>query len=675
MVEFEQAKQEIAELKEEIEKNNVLYYEQDAPVISDYEYDMMLRKLIDLEDKYPQLKTSDSPSQRVGGKPTAKFAQVVHTRQMMSLSNAYSYDELREFDKRVKQITADAKYVVEFKIDGLSVMLTYTDGVLVRAATRGDGLAGEDITQNAKTIRSIPLKLNKNINLEVRGEVFIPKKVFYEINEYNEENELKIFANPRNMAAGSLRQLDPKITAKRKLDIFIFNLESDIDDIHSHKKSIQYIKDLGFHVIDELKLCDDIEQAIKVIDEWKDKRFDLPFDIDGMVIKVDDFAMREQLGATSKTPKWAISYKFPPERVRTKVLDIITQVGRTGAITPAAVLEKVAISGSFVSRATLHNEDYIKEKDIRIGDYVYIQKAGEIIPEVYDVDKEARTGEEKIFKMPHVCPACGEKTIRLPGEAAWKCTNINCPAQMKKNIVHFVSKAGMDIDGFGEKIAEQLFDEHLVHSITDIYKLTVEDLIELPRFAEKSAINLITAIENSKNAPLDNFISALGIKLIGKNASKILAQNYGSIDELSNSTEDELSQIPEIGSLMAESIVDFFSSQKNIDTLNELKKLGVNPKVEKKESVSDIFEGMSVVATGTLVKYKRDDIKSEIEKRGAKFSSSVSKKTAFVVAGENAGSKLTKAQEFGVKIISEDEFDRIIQLVTQKDVMDFLENN
>ncbi len=669
MQELEKARQRVEELKKIINKNNELYYVNDSPEISDYDYDMLLKELMDIEEKYPQLKTPNSPTNRVGGKALSKFEQVVHSRQMMSLANTYSYDELRDFDKKIKQEYPNAKYVLEFKIDGLSVMLTYKNGILVQAATRGDGSIGEDVTQNVKTIKSIPLVLTENVDIEVRGEVFIPRQVFYDINEYNEENDLKVFANPRNMAAGSLRQLNPKITAKRKLDIFVFNLEHDVEGISSHKASIDYIEKLGFHVIKELILTEDIEKIIEVIDQWKDKRYELPFDIDGMVIKVDDFRLRAELGSTSKTPRWATSYKFPPERVRTKVLDIITQVGRTGAITPAAVLDKVAISGSFVSRATLHNEDYIKEKDIRIGDYVYLQKAGEVIPEVYEVDKGARTGEEKIFVMPHKCPSCGEQTVRLPGEAAWKCTNIACPAQQKRRIIHFVSKAGMDIDGFGEKIAEQLYDEGLIHDITDIYRLTVEDLVKLPRFAEKSAQNLIDAINNSKTAPFDSFVSALGIRLIGKNAAKILATNYQDIKALSVATHQELSQIPEIGSLMAQSIVDFFASEKNEIILNELKELGLNPTPLENKNVSNILDGLSIVATGTLLKYTRVGIKEEVEKRGGKLSSSVSKKTAFVIAGENAGSKLEKANELGVKVIDENEFDEITKLNSVDEVL------
>lgn len=669
MQELEKARQRVEELKKIINKNNELYYVNDSPEISDYDYDMLLKELMDIEEKYPQLKTPNSPTNRVGGKALSKFEQVVHSRQMMSLANTYSYDELRDFDKKIKQEYPNAKYVLEFKIDGLSVMLTYKNGILVQAATRGDGSIGEDVTQNVKTIKSIPLVLTENVDIEVRGEVFIPRQVFYDINEYNEENDLKVFANPRNMAAGSLRQLNPKITAKRKLDIFVFNLEHDVEGISSHKASIDYIEKLGFHVIKELILTEDIEKIIEVIDQWKDKRYELPFDIDGMVIKVDDFRLRAELGSTSKTPRWATSYKFPPERVRTKVLDIITQVGRTGAITPAAVLDKVAISGSFVSRATLHNEDYIKEKDIRIGDYVYLQKAGEVIPEVYEVDKGARTGEEKIFVMPHKCPSCGEQTVRLPGEAAWKCMNIACPAQQKRRIIHFVSKAGMDIDGFGEKIAEQLYDEGLIHDITDIYRLTVEDLVKLPRFAEKSAQNLIDAINNSKTAPFDSFVSALGIRLIGKNAAKILATNYQDIKALSVATHQELSQIPEIGSLMAQSIVDFFASEKNEIILNELKELGLNPTPLENKNVSNILDGLSIVATGTLLKYTRDGIKEEVEKRGGKLSSSVSKKTAFVIAGENAGSKLEKANELGVKVIDENEFDEITKLNSVDEVL------
>jgi len=674
MQNIDEARVKIKELKSEIEKNNKLYYEDDNPVISDYDYDMMMRQLISLEEKYPELKTPDSPSNRVGGKALSKFEQIRHDRVMMSLSNAFTAGELRDFDSKIKEYTKNPKYVVEFKIDGLTLVLKYEKGILISAGTRGDGVTGENVTQNAKTIKSIPLKLKEEVNLEVRGEVFIPKEVFYAINEMQIENEEKTFANPRNMAAGSLRQLDPKITASRKLDIFIFSVENDIEGKNSHFELLDYVKDLGMKISPEKKLCNDIEEVIAEIEKWTDKRFDLPFEIDGMVVKLDNIALRDEIGSTSKAPKWAIAYKFPPEKVRTKVEDIIVQVGRTGVLTPTAILDTVRISGSMVSRATLHNEDYIKEKDIKIGDYVYIQKAGEIIPEVYEVDKNARTGEEKDFEMPHNCPVCGEKTVRFENEASWKCTNISCKAQLQRKIIHFVSKGAMDIDGFGEKIVIQLFEEGLIKDISDIYTLKADVLKNLERMGEKSANNLINAIENSKNVSLDKFIFALGIRFIGANAGKVLAKNFDNIGQLMDSSVDRLTAIDEIGEKMAMSIVEFFEIQSNRELVEKLLSLGVNPISKSNSSQKNIFLNLKVVATGTLEKFKRDDIQKIVEENGGKLSSSVSKKTNFVVAGEAAGSKFDKANQLGVKVISEDDFEKLLALDDTEQVLKYIEN-
>lgn len=674
MQSIDEARVKIEELKAEIEKNNKLYYEDDNPIISDYDYDMMMRQLISLEDKYPELKTPDSPSNRVGGKALSKFEQIKHDRVMMSLSNAFTAGELRDFDSKIKEYTKNPKYVVEFKIDGLTLVLKYEKGILISAGTRGDGVTGENVTQNAKTIKSIPLKLKEKVDVEVRGEAFIPKEVFYAINEMQIENEEKTFANPRNMAAGSLRQLDPKITASRKLDIFIFSVENDIEGKNSHFELLDYVKDLGMKISPEKKLCNDIEEVIAEIEKWTDKRFDLPFEIDGMVVKLDDIALRDEIGSTSKAPKWAIAYKFPPEKVRTKVEDIIVQVGRTGVLTPTAILDTVRISGSMVSRATLHNEDYIKEKDIKIGDYVYIQKAGEIIPEVYEVDKNARTGEEREFEMPHNCPVCGEKTVRFENEASWKCTNISCKAQLQRKIIHFVSKGAMDIDGFGEKIVIQLFEEGLIKDISDIYTLKADVLKNLERMGEKSATNLINAIENSKNVSLDKFIFALGIRFIGANAGKVLAKNFENIGQLMDSSVERLTAIDEIGEKMAMSIVEFFEIQSNRELVEKLLALGVNPISKSNSSQKNIFLNLKVVATGTLEKFKRDDIQKIVEENGGKLSSSVSKKTNFVVAGEAAGSKLDKANQLGVKVISEDDFEKLLALNDTEQVLKYIEN-
>lgn len=674
MQSIDEARVKIEELKAEIEKNNKLYYEDDNPIISDYDYDMMMRQLISLEDKYPELKTPDSPSNRVGGKALSKFEQIRHDRVMMSLSNAFTAGELRDFDSKIKEYTKNPRYVVEFKIDGLTLVLKYEKGILVSAGTRGDGVTGENVTQNAKTIKSIPLKLKEEVDVEVRGEAFIPKEVFYAINEMQIENEEKTFANPRNMAAGSLRQLDPKITASRKLDIFIFSVENDIEGKNSHFELLDYVKDLGMKISPEKKLCNDIEEVIAEIEKWTDKRFDLPFEIDGMVVKLDNIALRDEIGSTSKAPKWAIAYKFPPEKVRTKVEDIIVQVGRTGVLTPTAILDTVRISGSMVSRATLHNEDYIKEKDIKIGDYVYIQKAGEIIPEVYEVDKNARTGEERDFEMPHNCPVCGEKTVRTENEASWKCTNIFCKAQLQRKIIHFVSKGAMDIDGFGEKIVIQLFEEGLIKDISDIYTLKADVLKNLERMGEKSANNLINAIENSKNVSLDKFIFALGIRFIGANAGKVLAENFDNIGQLMDSSVERLTAIDEIGEKKAMSIVEFFGIQSNRELVEKLLSLGVNPISKSNSSQKNIFLNLKVVATGTLEKFKRDDIQKIVEENGGKLSSSVSKKTNFVVAGEAAGSKLDKANQLGVKVISEDDFEKLLSLDDTEQVLKYIEN-
>lgn len=675
MLDINQAKDRVLELRQEIEKHNKLYYEQDSPQIDDYDYDMMMKELIKLEDEYPSLKTEDSPSVRVGGKVLEKFEQVVHDRQMMSLNNAFSMGELRDFDNKMREYTSTPKYVVEFKIDGLSLILKYRDGVLVTAATRGDGFVGEDVTQNAKTIKSIPLKLKENIDIDVRGEVFIPKDVFYKINEIQIENEEKPFANPRNMAAGSLRQLNSSIVAKRKLDIFIFNIENMDLDLNSHYDTLNYVKEMGMKISPEKKLCNNIDEVIAEIEKWTEKRFDLPFEIDGMVIKLDDLLIREEIGSTSKAPKWAIAYKFPPERVRTKVKDIIVQVGRTGVITPTAILEPVKVSGSVVSRATLNNEDYINEKDIRIGDYVYIQKAGEIIPEVYEVDKNSRTGQEQVFVMPHKCPVCDSETIRFEGEASWKCTNISCPAQIQRRIIHFVSKGAMDIDGFGEKLVIQFYEEGLLKDISDIYTLNPDRLKALPRLGEKSVNNLMVSIENSKKSPLEKFIYALGIKFIGANAGKLLAKKFKNIDEIMNASIDELRSIDEIGDKMAQSLVEFFEKKGNKELIEKLKNLGVNPQVElSKDSQNKIFDNLKIVATGTVQKFKRDDIQKLVEENGGKLASSVSKNTNFVIAGENAGSKLEKAQSLGVKVLTEEQFEQVLKLDSKQEVLTHIES-
>ncbi|SHJ47106.1 NAD-dependent DNA ligase LigA [Tepidibacter formicigenes] len=669
-------KKKIDELTEIINYHNHKYYVEDNPEISDYEYDNLIKELIELEEKYPEYKKEDSPTQRVGGKPLEKFNQVVHKVPMLSLSNAFSESDLIDFDRRIKGIVRkDVEYVVELKIDGLSAVLTYENGIFKLGATRGDGVVGEDVTFNLKTIKSIPIKLKENINLQVRGEVFIPRDKFKKLNAYQEENGLSLFANPRNAAAGSLRQLDPRITAKRPLDIFIFNLE-DIQgkEFKTHSESLEYLKKVGFKISPNYKVCKNINEVIDYIKYWQDNRETLKFDIDGMVIKVNNLNQRKELGFTAKSPRWAVAYKFPAERKKTKLIDIIVQVGRTGTLTPTAILAPVKVAGSTVSRATLHNEDYIKQKDIKIGDKVIIQKAGDIIPEVVEVVFDERDGSEIEFKMPSKCPECGEETIRVEGEAAIKCTNISCPAQIRRGIIHFVSRDAMNIEGLGESIVTLLLKENLINDVADIYYIKKEDLVPLERMGEKSAQNLINSIEKSKNNDLSRLIFGLGIKYVGSKGAKILANNFKDIYELINAKEEDLVKLEEFGSVMAQSVVQFFENEKNIEVIEKLKNTGVNLKSFKEddESTVKIFDGMKIVLTGTLEKYKRNDVKEIIEKLGGKVTGSVSKSTTFVFAGRDAGSKLDKANDLGIKVIDEDTFDNLIVLNSKEEVENYI---
>ena len=648
------AQKRIEELISLINYHNEKYYNQDSPEIEDFEYDNLMKELIKLEEENPELKRNDSPSNRVGGKPLDKFEQVVHKIPMLSLSNAYSWEDLKDFDSRVREaVGADVEYVVEFKIDGLSVGLNYNNGIFESGATRGNGIVGENITKNLMTIKNIPLNIDEKGELTVRGEVYISKKDFEEINKIQEEQDQPLYANPRNLAAGSLRQLDSKLTAKRPLDIFIFNLE-DINSkqFKTHSESLEYLKQQGFHVSPEFKVFKTMDEIIEYIKYWTEHREDLGFGIDGMVIKVNNLAQREQMGYTAKSPRWAIAYKFPAERKETKLLDIVVEVGRTGTITPTAVLEPIRLAGTTVSRATLHNEDYINEKDIKINDTVLVQKAGDIIPQVVEVIKEKRTGEEIEFKMPEECPVCGEPTVRLEGEAAVKCINISCPAQIRRGIIHFASREAMDIDGLGESIITLLLKQDLIKDISDLYYLKKEQISVLERMGDKSATNLINAINKSKENDLWRFINGLGIKLIGTKAAKILASEFKDLDKLMNATEQELINLEEFGQTMADSVVEFFKEEKNISVIEKLKEAGVNTKLIESDDadIPKIFEKMKIVLTGTLPTLKRNDAKEMIEKRGGKATSSVSKSTSFVLAGEEAGSKLTKANDLGIKL-------------------------
>lgn len=657
-------KARIDELRELLEYHSRQYYIYDAPEISDFEYDKLMRELETLEEENPEFASEISPTVRVGGKALDKFEQVTHAVRMESLQDAFDMEELRAFDRRVSAAVENYSYVVEHKIDGLSVSLEYLNGEFVRGSTRGDGITGEDVTQNLKTIPSIPLKLSKPVPfIEVRGEVFMPRESFIQLNARREECEEPPFANPRNAAAGSLRQLDPKIAAERRLDIFVFNIQQAEGIVYdTHIEGLRLLKELGFKTILNDNSFPDIDAAIEEIKSIGEHRGELPFDIDGAVIKVNEIALRGQLGSTSKFPKWAIAYKYPAERQKTKINDIVVQVGRTGAVTPLAHLEPVRIAGSTVSRATLHNSDYIVEKDIKIGDTVIIEKAGDIIPAVVEVVKDERDGSEREFTMPKTCPACGAEVIREEGEAAYRCSGINCPAQRMRHIIHFVSRNAMDIDGLGPAVIEQLIANSLIETAADLYFLKEDDIAALDKMGKKSAQNLLSALERSKSNQLSSIITALGIRHIGEKAGKVLAKRFKSMDALIAATEEDLTGIDEIGEIMAKSVINFFSEEQNIAFINRLKDAGVALDINDDEQSTDArFEGLTFVLTGTLEGFTRAEASKIIENFGGKTSSSVSKKTSYVLAGEEAGSKLEKARKLEVEIIDEEKFKEMIQ--------------
>ena len=661
-----EAKERIKELRATLEYHAKKYYDEDKPEITDYEYDMMMNELKSLEKQFPELIDKESLTQKVGGHVKEGFKQVEHEVPLQSLQDVFSYDELRDFDDRVKKQLHDGganlKYVVETKIDGLSMAIEYKDGKFVRAATRGNGLIGEDVSANALTIKSIPKELKEPINIIVRGEVFIGSKEFEKLNEEREVLGQSLFANARNAAAGSLRQLDSKITKTRPLDIFIFNVQKlENNPFNSHYEQLNYLDKLGFNINPVRILCNNIDEAIDAITKIGEDREDLSFGIDGAVIKVDNLDYREELGTTFKTPRWAIAYKYPPEQKETLLKDIICQVGRTGAITPMAILEPVKVAGSTISKTTLHNEDFIKEKDLKIGDRVIIQKAGDVIPEVVEAVKSKRTGEEKEFIMPKVCPVCGAPTIREDGEAVTRCTGIECSAKALRNIVHFASKEGMEIDGLGYSIIEQLLDKKLINNIADIYSLKLEDVASLKKNGKKFAQNLIDAIEKSKSNDLFKLITGLGIRHIGAKSAKNLARKFRTMDNLMNASIEELSVQNDVGEITAKSIYEFFREEQSIDLINKLKLAGVNMESLGEENTDNRFEGKTFVLTGALSKYSRDEASDIIEKLGGKTSGSVSKKTSYVLAGEDAGSKLTKAQNLGVTVITEEEFEEMIK--------------
>lgn len=664
-----EAKSEIEKLRKELEYYAKLYYDLDNPAISDYEYDMKMNRLKALEKEFPELITNDSLTQKVGGHVKEGFKEVIHEVPLQSLQDIFSFEELIEFDDRVRKVAneenEELKYVVETKIDGLSAALKYENGVFVQGATRGNGLIGEDVTENMNTIKSIPKKLDKKINITVRGEVFIGKKEFEKMNEERELLEKPLFANARNAAAGSLRQLNSKETASRPLDIFIFNVqkfdETTFNSNNSHIEELNELAKLGFNVVPVRVLCNTIEEVIEEIKRIGENREKLSFGIDGAVIKVNNLKLREILGTTYKVPKWAIAYKYPPEKKETKLLDIVCQVGRTGVITPTAILEPVKVAGSTISKTTLHNEDFIKEKDLKIGDIVVIQKQGDVIPEIVDVIKSKRTGDEKDFIMPKECPVCGAPVIREEREAAHRCIGIECSAKTIRNIIHFASKEGMDIEGLGIKIVEQLAEKGLIKNIADIYYLKLEDIASLKKNGMKFAQNLIDSINKSKENELFKLITALGIRHIGVKSAKSLTKKFKTIDDIINASLESLSMIDDVGEIMAQSIYEFFRQPQTIDLIEKLRNAGVNMQANVEENTDNRFWGKTFVLTGSLEKYTRDQASDIIEKFGGKVSGSVSKKTSYVLAGEEAGSKLTKAQNLGVTIISEQEFMNLIK--------------
>lgn len=653
--------QEILELRRELNQANYEYYVKDDPTMSDYDYDHKLRRLEELEGAHPELVTLDSPTQRVGGKALESFTQVTHRVPLESLQDVFDFDELRAFDQRVRGVEPKVSYSVEPKVDGLSVALEYQDGQFVRGATRGDGLVGEDVTENLKTVKSIPLSIpDVPGTLIVRGEVYMPKKVFHALNEEREKRGEALFANPRNAAAGSLRQLDPKIAAQRRLDIAVFNIQwAENEDFHSHTEGINYLADKGFKVIPHV-ICSTIEEAVEQVKAIGEGRENYPFDIDGAVIKVDNLAQRQTLGSTAKFPRWAAAYKYPPEVKPSRLTDIVIQVGRTGVLTPKAVLEPVRLAGTTVTNATLHNQDFITEKDIRIGDTVLVRKAGEIIPEVLSVVMEKRPDDAVPYRFPEVCPECGAPVARDEDGAHIRCTGAECPAQLLRNLAHFASRDAMDIEGLGPAVVAQLVENGLIANVADLYDLHAQDVAQLDRMGAKSAENLIRAIEKSKANDLSKLIYGLGIRQVGEKAAAVLAQHFGTLDAMTAASVEELTEIPDVGEITAKCIVDYLNQPQAKDLIARLKAAGLNMD-STVQKVDDRFAGMTFVLTGTLTRFDRKTAENEIVLRGGKASGSVSKKTTYVVAGEAAGSKLTKAQQLGVPVLTEDEFAELLK--------------
>ncbi|MFK8795739.1 NAD-dependent DNA ligase LigA [Planococcus plakortidis] len=655
------AEERVTELNDLLRNYGHAYYVLDKPSVPDAVYDQLLNELIELENLYPDLIFPDSPTQRVGGSPLSNFEKVRHERPMLSLSNVFNEEDLRDFDKRVRSGAGDSvEYVCELKIDGLAVSLHYENGKFVRGLTRGDGRTGEDITANLRTVRSIPLKLNEPVSIEVRGEVFMPKKSFHALNEDREERGEELFANPRNAAAGSLRQLDSKIAAKRNLDVFIYGIGGDGETygLNDHDESLRYLTELGFKTNGERKLCSSVDDVLQYIEQWTDGRNGLSYEIDGIVIKVNRFLHQQDLGFTAKSPKWATAYKFPAEEVMTTVRDIELSVGRTGVVTPTAILEPVAVAGTTVQRASLHNEDLIRERDIRINDKVIIRKAGDIIPEVVKALVEMRSGDELPFEMPTECPACDSELVRIEGEVALRCVNPKCPAQIVEGMIHFVSRNAMNIDGLGEKVIEQLYREGLIHDISDLYALTKEQLLELERMGDKSASNLIEAIEASKSNSMERLLFGLGIRHVGERGARILSEHFGSMDQLMKASLEELIAIHEIGDKMADAVVTYFEKEEVAALVERLRERGVNLSytgtIVRVEEGANAFAGKKIVLTGKLENMTRQEAGARIEALGGKLTGSVSKKTDLLIAGEEAGSKLDKAQDLGVEVWNEE---------------------
>ena len=656
---FEKSKQRAEELRNLLNYHSHKYYVEDDPEIGDYEYDMLQRELAEIEKEFPELIAPDSPTQRVGGSAEGMFEPVVHTVPLESLQDAFSIDEVRAFESRVRDIFDDSEFVVEPKIDGLSVALEYENGVFVRGSTRGDGITGEDVTANLRTVNSIPLRLKKDVTIEVRGEVYMPKKVFAALVEEQEQNGEKTFKNPRNAAAGSLRQKNPQITATRKLDIFVFNIQRyESTEITGHKQSIEFLKELGFKTVPFCNKFSDADGIICELERIGEIRSSLPFDIDGAVIKTDSFAQRTEIGSTSKFPKWALAFKYPPEEKETTLIDIEVAVGRTGVLTPTAVFEPVLVAGSTVSRATLHNQDFIDEKDIRLGDRVIIRKAGDIIPEVIKVVSHAENSKK--YTLPVICPSCGANVIREEDEAAVRCVNPECPAQLLRNLIHFCSRDAMDIEGMGDAVLEKLVANGLLTKASEIYTLKKEDFMTLEGFKDKSSQNLVDAVEKSKLNDLAKLVFALGIRHVGQKAGKILAEHFETMENIMNASLEEISSIEGFGGIMAKSVADFFALEQSKREIEALAAYGVNM-ISQKEKIDNRFEGKTFVLTGTLPTYSRNEASEIIEKFGGKTASSVSKKTSYVLAGEEAGSKLVKAQSLGITILSEEEFNEMIK--------------